>query len=354
MKVLALNSSPRTQGQSKTELMLSRLVKGMTEAGAQAEVVALRDKKINTCSGCFSCWTKTPGVCIHKDDMSKELFDKFRLADMVVYASPLYHYTVNAVMKAFIERTLPMSEPFLVLQNGRTQHPVRYRYPKAVVLSVAGFHEMEIFGPISTWAGYLFGKQLAAEIYRPGAESMTGQRSARVEDVLAATEQGGRELIELGKITEATMQRIIAPVVKDQAVFRTIGNLFWKTCIDEGVTPRTFYDQGLVPRPDTIESFLIVMSMAFNRTAASDTNAVIQFVFSGEVEGTCHFAITGGALDAREGPADRPTLTISTPFGVWMDIVTGKADGPACFMEQKYTVEGDLDLLMRFGSLFGK
>jgi len=37
-----------------------------------------------------------------------------------------------------------------------------------------------------------------------------------------------------------------------------------------------------------------------------------------------------------------------------MDIVTGKADGPACFMEQKYTVEGDMELLMRFGSLFGK
>jgi len=61
MKILALNSSPRTGSQSKTELMLNHLVKGMREAGADVEVVNLRKKKINNCIGCFTCWTKTPG-----------------------------------------------------------------------------------------------------------------------------------------------------------------------------------------------------------------------------------------------------------------------------------------------------
>ena len=60
MKVLALNSSPRGGGQSKTEFLLNHLVQGMEEAGAEVEVVALRKKKINYCAGCFTCWTKTP------------------------------------------------------------------------------------------------------------------------------------------------------------------------------------------------------------------------------------------------------------------------------------------------------
>jgi hypothetical protein len=34
MKILALNSSPRRGGQSKTELMLNRLIQGMCDAGA--------------------------------------------------------------------------------------------------------------------------------------------------------------------------------------------------------------------------------------------------------------------------------------------------------------------------------
>jgi len=61
MKILALNSSPRGDGQSKTELMLTHLVKGMREAGAEVEIVDLRMKSIKHCIGCFTCWTKNTG-----------------------------------------------------------------------------------------------------------------------------------------------------------------------------------------------------------------------------------------------------------------------------------------------------
>ncbi len=84
MKVLALNSSPRKEGQSKTELMLKHLVNGMQEAGAAVETVHLRNKTIRNCAGCFTCWTKTPGICIHKDDMTKELFPRWLKADLVI------------------------------------------------------------------------------------------------------------------------------------------------------------------------------------------------------------------------------------------------------------------------------
>ena len=113
MKVLAINSSPRADGISKTGMMLDALVQGMRDAGAEVETIHLREKKIKNCIGCFTCWTKTPGVCVHKDDMTNELFPKWLEADLAVYATPLYHFTVNATMKAFIERTLPVVEPFL-------------------------------------------------------------------------------------------------------------------------------------------------------------------------------------------------------------------------------------------------
>ena len=102
MKILALNSSPRIKGQSKTELMLSHLAAGMEKAGAQVEVVHLRTKNIKNCVGCLTCWTKSPGRCIHRDDMSEELFPRFVESDIVVFATPLYHYTMNAAMKAFM------------------------------------------------------------------------------------------------------------------------------------------------------------------------------------------------------------------------------------------------------------
>ena len=33
-------------------------------------MITLREKKIKDCVGCFGCWVKTPGLCVHKDDMT--------------------------------------------------------------------------------------------------------------------------------------------------------------------------------------------------------------------------------------------------------------------------------------------
>ena len=79
----------------------------------------------------------------------------------------------------------------------------------------------------------------------------------------------------------------------------------------------------------------------------------VQFNFSGEMEGLCHLIIKDGRCEALEGAAKAPQLTIDTPFEVWMDIMTGKADGRQMFTERKYTARGDLPLTMRMGDLLG-
>jgi NADPH-dependent FMN reductase/SCP-2 sterol transfer family len=357
MRVLALNSSPRGDGQSKTELMLTHLVKGMAEAGAEVEVVDLRRKSVKHCIGCYTCWTKTPGVCIHKDDMTHELFPKWRDADLVVYATPLYHFTLNATMKAFIERTLPFLEPYLEDRDGETAHPARYKHPKVVFLSVAGFPEISAFAQLSSWANFVFGRhgRLAAEIYRPMAEGLKSPfLLEETHQVLQATAQAGREIIQNSKISPDTLKRITRPLVDDPKPYFRMANLFWKTCIAEGVSPKEFAEKGMIPRPDSVEAFMFVMPMGFNPETAGDTRATIQFKFSGEAEGSCHFKIENGKIQAAMGSAEKPDLTIEAPFSVWMDIMTRKADGQQMFMEQRYKVSGDFALLLRMNQLFGR
>ena len=355
MKILALNSSPRGEGQSKTELLLNQLVEGMREAGAEVEVIDLRKKKIRFCSGCFTCWTKTPGVCIHKDDMTRELFPKWLASDLVIYASPLYHYTINASMKAFIERTLPVLQPFFECNEGKTRHPLRQKTPKAVFLSVAGFPERAVFDQLSSWVRFVFGRDenLVAEIYQPAAESLA-HLGEKTEEIFAALRQAGKEIVNQLAVSPETMSRISQEIVEEKDAFANMGNLFWKTCITEGVTPREFEEKGLMPRPDSIESFLAIMSMGFKTEAALGLKAAMQFQFSGEVEGPCYFRIENGSISPSIGVAENPDVTIASPFELWMDILTGKADGQQMFVEQKYTVSGDLSILMRFGQLFGK
>ena len=347
MRILALNSSPRRGGQSRTEMMLNCLVEGMRDAGAEVEIVHLREKTVNNCMGCFTCWTKTPGKCIHKDDMTKELFPKWLASDLAVYATPLYHYTVNAEMKAFIERTLPVLEPFFEQQDNRTVHPLRQAPPDAVVLSVAGFIEMSVFDQISNYVNFLFGRhmRLLAEIYRPAAEALASIKDKK-EDVFEATFQAGRELVTSRSVLTETLDRIQQPIT-DFQTFSQIGNLYWKTCIAEGVTPKEFQEKNMIPRPDSLETFMLLFPFGINVGVIGDRKVYLQFIFSGEETDSCYFIIESGNVDAKEGKMKSPDITIETPFAIWMDIMTGKADGQQIFMEQKYRVDGDLSLMMQ-------
>ena len=100
MKILVVNGSPRG-AQGNTAFLTRAFIEGATEAGAQCEAVYLKDKQIDPCVGCFACWFKTPGVCVHKDDMPA-LLDQMRQSDVIVYATPLYVYTVTGIMKDFM------------------------------------------------------------------------------------------------------------------------------------------------------------------------------------------------------------------------------------------------------------
>jgi predicted lipid carrier protein YhbT len=142
------------------------------------------------------------------------------------------------------------------------------------------------------------------------------------------------------------MARIRQPIVDSQS-FAEMGNLFWKTCIAEGVTPKEFREKNMVPRPDSLENFMLLFPFGLNSEAADDRKVILQFKFSGDVEDSCYFTIEKGNIDAKTGTWENPDLTIETPFDVWVDIMVGKADGQQMFMEQKYKVNGDISLMIQ-------
>ncbi len=160
MNILAFNSSPRDHETSKTELVLQKFLEGARRAGAAAETLYLRNYQIKHCLGCYSCWLATPGRCVQQDDMTEELFDRYLQADLVVLASPIYHATMNARMKLFVERTLPMMDPLAEApEAGGVPHRFE-KMPKVVALSVCGFWEQAMFEAMSltgrcVWAGIL-------------------------------------------------------------------------------------------------------------------------------------------------------------------------------------------------------
>lgn len=104
-KVLVLCSSPRVLG--NTEILAKEFVRGAEELGNEVEYVRLADKKIGFCTGCRAC--AETGKCFQRDDMD-DLIQKILSANVVVFATPVYFYTMSAQMKVFIDRLTPIYE----------------------------------------------------------------------------------------------------------------------------------------------------------------------------------------------------------------------------------------------------
>lgn len=151
MLILAINGSPSGQ-LGNTDLVLQNLLKGMESAGATTETIYLNKLNIKHCIGCFNCWFKTPGKCIHNDDMA-QLLEKRTKADLIIFATPLYVYSMTGLMKDFLDRCLPLAMPFFTEdQTGKsTVHPKRHPRTapqKMLLVSSCGFPEEKHFAPL--------------------------------------------------------------------------------------------------------------------------------------------------------------------------------------------------------------
>lgn len=89
MKILVLNGSPRTNG--NTAAMVNAFAKGAKENGHTITVVPVCKKKIAGCLACEYCHTKGAGKCIQQDDM-QEVYPVLEEAEMLVVASPIYYF----------------------------------------------------------------------------------------------------------------------------------------------------------------------------------------------------------------------------------------------------------------------
>lgn len=116
-RIIIILGGGRTNG--NTVLLAESFMKGATEAGHQVELVSLNKLNVNGCTGCNACRYGKP--CVQKDDFNS-LVPKIKTADLIVFASPLYFWTMSSKIKAFIERFYCIAE--------KDENPPLGRYEK--------------------------------------------------------------------------------------------------------------------------------------------------------------------------------------------------------------------------------
>ncbi|AKB46479.1 iron-sulfur flavoprotein [Methanosarcina sp. Kolksee] len=237
MKVLAINSSPRMD-KGNTALILNPFLEGMKEAGAEVELFYTRKLNINPCTGELNCWLKTPGKCYQNDDMNI-LYPRIDVADVIVFATPLYVDGVTGPMKNLIDRTIPRVEPFFELRDEHCRHPARVKtkVPKFVLVSNCGFWEKENFDPLIVFMK-AFCKNASAEfagaLLRPHGEAIPGmlEMGAPIDDIFEAAKEAGRQLAKEQKMSQETLD-IVSRDLLPKEMYIQIVNQYFQQCLDE-------------------------------------------------------------------------------------------------------------------------
>lgn len=136
MKILVLNGSPK-RDKSDTMVVTRAFLEGMRERERQdVRVIDVIDKKIEYCSGCFTCM-KNGGTCVYDDDM-KEILEEILRSELLLFSFPLYCYGMPAPLKALVDRVLPLSAMTMQKVGDRYEHVGQADYSKLKYLMICG------------------------------------------------------------------------------------------------------------------------------------------------------------------------------------------------------------------------
>ncbi len=103
MKNVVVISSSLRNG-SNSEILAKEFVRGAS-IKHNVEYISLKDINFKFCLGCLSC--QRTGKCVINDDV-RQYLAKISNADILVFATPIYYYSMSGQLKTFLDRLNPL------------------------------------------------------------------------------------------------------------------------------------------------------------------------------------------------------------------------------------------------------
>ena len=100
-KIIILNGAARKNG--NTAKLVEAFEDGAISVGNQVKNFYLDGMEIHSCKGCLKAGRDSKSPCSQKDDMG-QIYAEFEDADVIVFASPLYFWTITGILKTAADR----------------------------------------------------------------------------------------------------------------------------------------------------------------------------------------------------------------------------------------------------------
>ncbi|XOF34022.1 MAG: flavodoxin family protein [Candidatus Electrothrix sp. YB6] len=152
-KTVILDGTRSEDGEKFTPVF-TLLMEELRDSGTKVQTFKLNDIKINHCIGCFNCWSKTPGRCVHTADTGAEILQEILNSNTVIFFTPVVFGGYSSELKKIADRSLPFVLPFLRRIYGETHHPTRYSiFPRFVGIGVCTHPQKELSDCFRTFVG---------------------------------------------------------------------------------------------------------------------------------------------------------------------------------------------------------
>ena len=231
MKVLILNGSPKV-GRSNTLNITKAFVSGFP-SDTEVELVDIYKSDIKPCLGCFSCWSKTPGECVIKDDM-QEIYKKIEASDVIIESFPLYFFGMPSGVKAMTDRCLPLMLPYMgnIANGSASFHELRneaMHEKRLVVISTCGYVETApMFPALLKQYDLICGEGGYTPIICSEGELFIAEKAKRQrEGYLSDIKNAGAEFSQNLSLSDETMKKISVPMLSPKG-FEAITLAHWQ------------------------------------------------------------------------------------------------------------------------------
>ncbi|MCR5024144.1 MAG: flavodoxin family protein [Lachnospiraceae bacterium] len=217
MKILVFNGSPK--GELSDTMHITRaFLCGMKEtADQEINIINAIDKKIEPCTGCFSCMGNG-GNCILKDDM-KNILEEILSSDLLIWSFPLFCYGMPAPLKALLDRTLPLSSMTMQKVGDRYEHvgQADISHLRYLMICGCGFpNSRHNFEPAVAQFGLCFPGEHPVITIPESPIFNVPEASAVTVPRLALVKQAGKQYAETGKINAAMLSEICSPMIPEE------------------------------------------------------------------------------------------------------------------------------------------
>ena len=233
-KVLVLNGSPKLN-KSSTMVITNAFLEGMKmQEDIDLEIIHVQSLHLKPCIDCLSCWGRTEGECIIKDDDVAMVKEKILNADIIIESFPLFFFSMPGVLKVLTDRLLSMMLTYRghkPPEDGTSFHGLRYYDPnkRFIVISSCAYTEVDrVYDAVKAQFDFIVGSGGYTPIFVPQVKTLIELNSeAKTKRFMAKFIEAGKRFMEDGALDPQTIKGLSKPPFTEGA-YKIFLNQFWQ------------------------------------------------------------------------------------------------------------------------------